>query len=249
MKISVKTPKEIKIMSEGGKRLHEVKEKLREEVHEGVSAWRIEETADRLIKKTGGSPSFKMVPKYFWATCININEGVVHGIPTTEMVFKKGDIVSVDVGLYYKGFHTDTSFSVGIGLDNEEKVFLKAGEEAFSNALVATKQGNRVYDVSNAIESTLDNYKFTPVRALVGHGVGRELHEEPPIPGFVSGSYNDSPEIPVGAVFAIEVIYAKGSPNIVISNDGWTISTADGKISALFEDSVAVTKKGPILLT
>ena len=247
--IIIKNPKEIEIMKEGGKKLAKVKNKLFQKVKEGVSAGEIDKLADELIEKEGGKASFKMVPGYEWATCVNINEGVVHGIPKKEIIFKKGDIVSVDVGMFYKGFHTDTSFSLGIDPDYELEKFLSAGMKALAAAISRVKLGGRVYDISEAIEATLSDQGYVPIRALVGHGIGKALHEEPQIPCFTNGERSKSYEILEGAVFAIEVMYSKGNGNLKISKDGWTISTSDGKISGLFEDTIAVTKNGPLVLT
>lgn len=249
VKINSKTDEEIEIMIDGGKKLGKIKKKLMDKVGEGVSADVIEKLAIELVAKTGGKPSFAMVSGYSWATCVNVNAGVVHGIPHKTVVFKKGDIVSVDIGLYLNGFHTDTSFSVGIGVDEETKQFLEVGKGAFDKVLGKLKPGNRIYDMSRAIQEKIKGAGYTPIRALVGHGIGKELHEEPQIPCFVKGQRKDSPIIPENATFAIEVMYVLGSPEIAVSEDGWTISTRDGKISALFEETVAVTKNGPLVLT
>jgi methionyl aminopeptidase len=247
--IFIKSPEEIKYMAEGGKRLGKVKKALRDKVREGVSAREVEDLADTLIKKEGGTASFKMVPGYNWATCVNINDGVVHGIPKSEIVFKEGDVVSVDVGMFYKGFHTDTSFSVVVGQDRSKQDFLDIGEKALDVAIGKAQAGKRIYDISEAIENTLNSKGYSPVRALVGHGVGRELHEEPQIPCFVNGDRKTSPIIPEGAVLAIEVMYAKGSGDVKLEPDGWTISSSDDTITGLFEETVAVTNNGPIVLT
>jgi methionyl aminopeptidase len=247
--IILKTPPEIKKMEEGGKKLANVKKQLMLKVGEGVSAAEIEDLADKLIKKEGGEPSFKMVPGYHWATCVNVNEGIVHGIPKKEIVFKKGDIVSVDLGIKYQGFHTDTSFSVAISPTEEVKKFLRAGEEALQAAIKKARPGNRIYDISEAIEKTLKKYDLNPVKVLVGHGIGRDLHEAPQIPGFTKNKREQTPRIEKGAVFAIEVIYTKGSPEISLDEDGWTIKAKDGKITGLFEETVAITSNGPIVLT
>jgi len=248
-KITVKSTSDRAKMIEGGKKLAEVKNALMEKVGIGVSGLDIEKLANRLIERSGGKASFKMVPGYSWATCVNINQGVVHGIPKKEMVFKKGDIVSVDVGLFYKGFHTDTSFSVGLDLDESGNTFLKTGENALEKAISVTKAGNRIYDISQAIQQTIESAGYSSIRALVGHGVGKDLHEAPQIPCFTYGKREDSILIKQGHVYAIEVMYVEGNPDVVQDNDGWTISTHDGKISALFEETVAVTKKGPMVLT
>lgn len=248
-KIRIKTPEELEMMVEGGAKLAEVKAHLKREIKVGANADDIDKLAERLIEKTGGKPSFKMVPNYNWTTCVNVNEGVVHGIPKKATVFKNGDVVSVDIGLFYKGFHTDTSFTVGLNVDKNTEKFLKVGERAFNLAVGKAKAGNRIYDISQVIEDTLTNAGYSPIHALVGHGVGRELHEEPQIPCFVRGRRKSSPRIPEGAVFAIEVMYAQGEGKVHLDNDGWTISASDGTITALYEETVAVTKNGPKIIT
>src|SRR3989304_2115452 len=248
-KIFVKSASDIEIMKEGGKKLGRVKKGLLKAVKVGVRASEIEELAQKLIKEEGAKPSFAMVPGYSWATCINVNEGLVHGIPKAEIVFKEKDVVSVDVGLFYKGFHTDTSFSVGLGVDETAKKFLKTGKGALEKAIDEAKAGNRVYDISQAIEDTIKAEGYSPIKALVGHGVGRELHEGPQIPCFTLGKRQESPEIAPGMVLAIEVMYAQGSPEVEIASDGWTISMRDGKIAALYEETVAINSHGHFVLT
>ena len=245
----MKKPVEIAIMQEGGAKLRKIKEELMSRIDIGVSADDLEKLADALIKKSGGEASFKMVPGYYWATCVNVNEGIVHGIPKKEVVFKKGDVVSVDLGLFYKGFHTDTSITRAIAPDGKINDFLNVGKSALEKAVEKTSAGNRIYDISNAIEKTITTGGYTPLRALIGHGVGRELHEEPKIPCYVSEAREMSPEIKVGMTLAIEVMYTMGSPNIALADDGWTIFMRDGKISALYEETVAVTGNGPEVLT
>ena len=247
--IKLKTPEEIQIMAEGGKKLARVKKSLAEAVKAGVSAYDIELLAQKLIKEEGCEGSFNKVPGYSWMTCISVNSGLVHGIPTKELVFKDGDKVSVDVGLYYKGFHLDTSISVGINLSPENKKFLNIGQNALEKAIKRAEVGNYIYDISEAIESTIEAAGYTTIKALVGHGVGRELHEDPQIPCFVPGRITDSPKIVAGMVLAIEVMYAQGSDKVEVLEDGWTIAMRDGKMSGLFEESVAVTPKGPVVLT
>jgi len=248
LKIPVKDGEELAKMIEGGKRLGRVKVALKKEVKIGVTAEAIEEIANSLIKKMGGKPSFKEVPGYHWATCININNGVVHGIPE-GITFKKGDIVSVDVGMLYQGYHTDTSFTVGLGIDRETRKFLEVGRDALKKAIDTIIAGKRIYDISEMIEKTIEADGYTPVEDLVGHGVGKKLHEDPAIPCFTLGARQDSPAIPEGAVLAIEVMYTRGKKDLVIGRDGWTITTRDGKIAALFEETVAVTGTGPLILT
>jgi methionyl aminopeptidase len=248
-KLTIKSAEEIAVMAQGGQKLGRVKKELRKIISEGTSAKQVEDLATELIKKEGAQPSFKMVEGYSWSTCVNVNEGLVHGIPTQELVFKKGDIVSVDVGVFYKGFHTDTSFTVGIDIDNEKQKFLETGKRALNKAIKTALPGKRIYDISGAIEDEIKKDGYSPIMALVGHGVGRELHEEPQIPCFRVGRREQSIEIVPGMALAIEVMYAQGSPEVVIEPDGWTIATHDGKISALYEETVAVTTHGHIILT
>lgn len=247
--ITIKTEDDIKIMAEGGAKLGRIKNELTKAVAEGENAAEVDKLADHLINAAGGKASFKMVPDYDWATCINVNDGVVHGIPKDIIVFKNRDVVSVDVGFYYKGFHTDTSFSVLIGEDKKLNKFLEVGKKALGLAIDKAVSGNRIYDISDTIESTLEENGLKPIEALVGHGIGKNLHEEPQIPCFTIGKYGDSPEIKNGMVFAIEVMYSSGDPDVEQDADGWTISLVDGKIAGLYEETVAITAKGPQVLT
>jgi methionyl aminopeptidase len=152
--------------------------------------------------------------------------------------------------MYYKGFHTDTSLSTLVGVDEEKSHFLLVGKETLEASIKAVKVGGRIYDISKTMQDCLIQAGYSPVRALVGHGVGRELHEEPQIPCFVDGQVRlNSAEIVAGMVIAIEVMYTDGSGNVVLDTDGWTISASDGKISGLFEETVAVTSEGVKVLT
>ena len=249
MGIKLKTPEEVKIMTEGGVKLGRVKNALAKAVKAGVKASEIEELAVKLIKDEGAEASFKKVPGYSWATCISVNEGLVHGIPVSSLVFKDGDLVSVDVGVYFKGFHTDTSISVGINLSMENQKFLNVGKMTLEKAISKARVGNHIYTISKVMEDEIKGHGYTPIRALVGHGVGRELHEDPQIPCFLPAKIEDSPKLIPGMVLAIEVMYAVGSDKVRVLEDGWTIAMRDGKMSGLFEETVAVTKDGPKVLT
>lgn len=247
-KFELKSIDEIKIMYEGGQKLARVKKALKESVKAGASAADIDKLAQKLISEVGAQASFMKVPGYKWATCINVNDGVVHGIPAPELVFKDGDLVSVDVGLYFKGFHTDTSFSLLLGKNRELEKFLEVGKNSLNNAIKRAKPGRKLGDISEAIERTLLLGGYRPIEALVGHGIGRELHEDPMIPGF-TGYRGENFPLKEGVVLAIEVMYTMGESEVKTDSDGWTIRTKDGKISALFEETVAVTKGGPLILT
>ena len=248
-KVSAKSPGELEIMTRGGKLLGEVKADLRQAVKVGKSAEDIEKLAVKLIGQKGGTPSFKAVPGYSWATCVNVNEGLVHGIPKREIVFKEGDVVSVDVGMKHGGYHTDTSFTVGLNVDPETEKFLAVGEKTLKEAISKVKPKAKIFDISKAIEDEVLKAGLTPIRDLVGHGIGKKLHEPPQIPCFTFKKREESPEIPEGATLAIEVMYAQGSHRVEIAKDGWTIAMRDGKISALFEETVVATAGGPLILT
>lgn len=247
-KVNLKTAAEIATMQKGGERLAQIREKLAAKVKTGVTPNEIEELATRLIKKAGGKASFKMVPGYSWATCINVNDGVVHGVPEGQP-FNDGDLVSIDLGIFYEGFHTDTSTTVLVGRDKQKENFLAVGQSALQKAIAVTQKGNFITDISRAMETTLEKEGLTPIQALVGHGIGRELHEAPAVPCFIAGN-QEKIEIKEGLVLAIEIMYTQGSPEVVVDEaDQWTIRTKDGKIAGLFEETVAVTKNGPRVLT
>lgn len=249
-KMTIKSEGDCAIMAEGGKKLGEVRNALAKMINVGVNALEVEEKACELIKKTGGQPSFKMVPGYEWATCVNVNDGVVHGIPKKEIVFAKNDIVSVDVGLYYKGFHTDTSVSKFLGKDSQKEKFLKIGRLAVANGIAQAQPGKRIVDISEAIEETLTDALLRPIKSLTGHGIGKKLHEEPYIPCFVArGAQNHSENVVPGMALAIEVMYTNGNGEIKTTDDGWTIRTKDAKIAALFEETILVTNNGPEVIT
>src|SRR5579859_7021113 len=230
-KVTIKTKEEMKIMEEGGKKLARVKKALGKAVKPGASAWDIEELANKLIEKEGAQASFKKVPNYKWATCINVNDGVVHGIPQKTIIFKDGDVVSVDVGVYYKGFHTDTALSVYLGKDKEKKEFIAAGKQAMWDGIAQVKKGKTIGDISKAIEKRLLGSNIRPVWALTGHGVGKELHEQPYIPCYASGEASQELVIGEGFVLAVEVMFTMGDGEIKQDSDGWTLRTKDGKIA------------------
>jgi methionyl aminopeptidase len=248
-KLTIKSAKEIDLMKKGGEKVKKIKTLLIKEIEVGAKAAEIDKLAEDLIIKAGGKPSFKMVPHYFWTTCINVNDGVVHGIPSEKLVFKDGDLVSVDLGMFYEGFHLDTSFSLEVSKKPKFSSFLKAGENALEAAINKARIGNYVYDISEAIETMLRSKNLMPIRALVGHGVGKNLHEDPQIPLFALGVREKTPRLVAGMTLAIEIMYSTGSGDLVLGSDGWTISTRDGKIAGLYEETVAVIEKGPIVLT
>lgn len=224
-----------------------------EAVKVGVSELEVDKIAEEEIYRLGGELSYKTVPGYKYATCITVNEQVVHGIPT-ERKFIEGDLVSVDLAVMYKGWHTDCAWSVlvrgkgkGERGQSEKAKFLKAGEEALWLGIAQAVDGNRVGDISHAIQTKIEGDGYSVVRSLVGHGVGRSLHEEPEIPGF--GTAGSGPVLKSGMSLAIEVIYARGKSEVVLTEDKWTFETADKSWGGLFEMSVAVGKEKALVLT
>jgi len=241
---------QIEAMQIGGAMLGRVRAALYDFTQVGVTPKQVEFKARELIKAEGGELSFTKVPGYRWATCININDGIVHGIPTSEIPFDDGDLVTVDVGVYYHGYHTDAAFSKVVGTSTAEKDrFLKAGLEGLQNAINAVKPGGRIGDISEAMESTLKKYGYRATRELTGHGVGKELHEDPMISNVVVGPREKTPTIKLGQTLAIEIIYVQGKPSLVLEEDGWTISVKDGTLSAVHEETVLVTEDGCSILT
>ena len=243
--INIKTRDEIEIMRECGKISSGALKVVLENVKAGVKLKDLDRLAEEYIVNKNAKPSFKTVDGYNFTTCTNVNAGIVHGVPN-EYVLKSGDILSVDLGAYYKGFHTDMAYTIEVETNNETEL-LRIGKLALEKAISVSKVGNRVGDISNAIQSTVENAGYTASEILVGHGIGRNLHEDPHIP--CVGKPKTGPKIKQGMVFAIEVIYQKGQPELIESRDGWTLETFDNSLSSLFEKTIAVTKRDPIVLT
>ena len=237
-------------MQAGGRLLAEIKQNLVQAVKPGVQLIELDQLADKLIQQTGGEPAFKKVPGYHHATCINVNAGVVHGIPSQYSI-KPSDIVSIDVGLYYQGYYTDTSTTIAVPpISQTVKKFLQLGQKALQRAIAQAQPGQRIGHISQAIEKTLIPQGYDIFVELTGHGVGEKLHQEPMIPGRLTQPLNHTPLITVGQTLAIEVIYSLGKAEMVVDpQDGWTIFAKDGKITGLFEETVAVTDSGPVILT
>lgn len=237
-------------MSEGGKKLGKILDALLNFAKPGVSLIEIDNLAEKLISEEKGAPSFKTVKGYKFATCLCLNDVVVHGLPT-NYILKKGDILGIDAGFYYQGFHTDAAWTVPIGeMNPQTKEFLETGQTALLNAIKKAIPGNRVWDISKAIEDTLKKSGYSSVRQLVGHGVGKSLHEAPQIPCFARGKRENSPRLCEGQTLAIEVIYNMGNFPVVYKNDdGWSIKTEDDSLSGLFEHTILITSKKPVILT
>lgn len=248
--IDIKTPAEIKIMQHGGKILSEVLNTVMESIKPGMTELEIDQLAEKLIKERGGEPGFKKVKGYHHSVCMSTNDVVVHGIPGSYMI-KKGDLVGVDCGVFYKGFHTDMSESIIVDSSNAEKEkFLAIGKKALNKAIAQATVGNRIGHISKTIQDIVEKEGgYAIVRNLIGHGVGRNLHEEPEVPGYITRRLESTPLLQEGMTIAVEVIYNMGTREVVLDRDGWTIRTADGKLAGLFERTIAITKDGPLMLT
>lgn len=242
-----KTDEEIKIMKKAGEIASRALKKVLGNVREGVTCENLDKIAQKQIKKAQATPSFMTVDDYRWTICTTVNDQVVHGIPKNT-ILKDGDIIGVDIGAYYRGFHSDMAFTVGVGtISAKTQKFLDVGRQTLGKAILAAQVGNRIGDISEVIQKEIEEANYSVVKSLTGHGIGRELHEDPLVPCF--GRKGTGPKILENMVLAIEVIYTQGSGEVKVEDDNWTIVTADGSLGGLFEQTVAVTKNGPIVLT
>lgn len=256
--INLKSKGEIRKMKKGGEILASVLFELIRNIKPGVSEVEIDKLAEKLIKEKGAESGFKKVKGYKYSICVSTNNTVVHGIPT-KYQFKEGDVVGIDCGVFYKGFHTDMAETVRVKSQisnskfqrkDEIDRFIETGKRALNEAIKVAKAGNRVGHISKTIQDIIESEGYSVVRSLVGHGVGKKLHEEPEIPGYLMTKIGKTPLLSEGMTIAIETIYNMGKSDVILSrDDNWTIRTVDGSISGLFERTVLVTKKGPVVLT
>lgn len=241
------TPEDIIDLKEGGRRLMAIFKETKEQIRPGVSLLDLEKLADNLFSQSGGLPSFKGYKGYPSPLCLSVNQVVVHGVPT-DYILKEGDILAIDMGMYYRGWHTDAAVTLPVGnIAPEARRLLAGAYAALLAGTEAVREGNHVQDVSKAIEQILRGRGLTIFRQLVGHGIGRELHLDPMIPNFDSGS--KGMELKSGLVVALEPIAGLGKEETRELPDGWTIETADGRLAAHFEHSILLTPSGPEVLT
>ncbi len=241
--IQTRTNQELGLMRKSGQITALALKKTLDSATSGVSLLDLDKIAEGEILRLGGKPSFKTVPGYNFTTCLTLNEEVVHGIPR-KIALKKGDVLGIDLGTVYQGWHTDAAWSTVV--DSEPSEFLKVGEAALWAGIDKAIAGNRVGDISFAIQSTIEP-KYSVVRSLVGHGVGRELHEEPEVPGF--GSVKEGPLLKENMTLAIEAIYTEGTKDVSLLADGWTVKSEDDSLGGLFEMSIIVGKDKAEVLT
>lgn len=230
-------------MTQGGAKLGAILAELLQFSQPGVTLKEVEDLAMKRILEEGGKPSFTTVEDYKWATCLCVNDVIVHGIPNSR-ILKDGDVFTIDVGMIYKGFHTDTAWSKVIGntKDKDTEKFLNVGKEALREAIAVAKPGNRVGHISRTIQDIVEGAGYGIVKSLVGHGVGEELHMPPQIPGYLKGKVDATLPLTPGMTIAIEIIYTMGNPAVYYANDdGWSIATRDHSLSAVFEQTVAIT--------
>lgn len=245
--IELKSSSQLGLMRRAGQIVAEVLARLREAVRPGISTLELDALAEAEIVRLGGQPAFKGYRGFPGSICTSINEQVVHGIPSTRRL-QSGDIVGLDVGAVVEGYYGDAAITVAVdGVDEGVAKLLTVTEQALSEGIAQVQPGNRLSDVSHAIQGCVERNSYSVVRDFVGHGIGTQLHEAPQIPNY--GRAGFGPELKVGMVLAIEPMVNQGESAVSILPDGWTAVTQDGMLSAHFEHTVAVTKDGPEILT
>jgi methionyl aminopeptidase len=242
-----KSAREIDLMAEAGAVVAAAHELLREHLRPGITTGELDRLADEFIRSRGGVPTFKGYRGYPAAICTSPNSTVVHGIPG-GYVLEDGDVLSVDIGVTLSGFVADSAWTFAVGeIGAEAERLLEAGETALYAGIEQARAGNHIGDISAAVQRTTEEAGFSVVRSLVGHGVGRSMHEEPQIPNF--GDPGRGPLLADGMTLAIEPMITAGRPDVVLLEDRWSILTEDGSLAAHFEHTVAVTAEGPRILT
>ncbi len=258
--IHIKTQQEIETMKKSGKILGEVLYRTTQKVEPGITELALDMFAEAEIKKAGGESGFKKVPGYHHTICSSTNDVVVHGIPQ-KRILNDGDIIGIDMGVYLDGFHTDMAQTLRVRTHNSELIthnekdevdkFLEVGYRALFEAIKQAQPGNRVGHISQTFQRIIEKENgYSVVKGLVGHGVGRDLHEDPEIPGYLNKPIEKTPLLKPNMTIAIEIIYNQGREDVVYDgNDEWTIVSKDGSLSGVFERSVVITENGPELLT
>lgn len=246
--IELKSAREIGLMRRAGHILADVVARLRGSVKAGMSTLQIDEDVEDFIRSQGARPAFKGYRGFPATVCISINEEVVHGIPSAHRRIEEGDIVGLDLGCIVDGYYADCAVTLAVGeVPSRVRELLDATRESLEAGIAECRPGRRLSDVSHAIQSHVERHGFSVVRAFVGHGIGRALHEEPQVPNF--GDPGRGPQLKPGMVLAIEPMVTMGSWEVRILDDGWTAVTRDGSLAAHFEHTIAVTESGPEVLT
>lgn len=245
--VLVRTEQEINLLKESGRITAVALKKAIEAAKVGVSLIEIDKIAENEILRLGGESSFKTVPGYFWTTCLTVNEEVVHGTPR-DIRLNDGDVLNIDLGAIYKGWHTDSAWTIIVGRGNQEKErFLQIGEETLWKSIAAAREGQQIGDISATIQEGIEKAGYSVVKSLAGHGVGRKAHEEPEIPEY--GKFKTGMHLKSGMSLAIEVIYTEGKGDIYQKEDNWTLASVDHSLGGLFEMSVIVNREKAEVLT
>ena len=246
--IKVKSEREIALLREAGRIVALCHEEMKKHVKPGVSTWELNQICENVILENNATPSFKGYGGFPAAICASVNEVVVHGIPSKHQILHEGDIVALDIGACYKGYHGDSAWSYKVGsITDEDKYLLEHTEKALYEGIKQVKPGNHIGDISNAIEVYATAHNLGIVKELVGHGVGTTVHEDPEVPNY--GMAGKGPRLREGMVIAIEPMLTLGSPDIYVDSNDWTVITDDGSRSAHYEHTVAVTSYGVKILT
>lgn len=247
MKIILKSPAELNKMRASGLLVHRILEELRSLVHPGLSTLALEEVAERRITEAGARPAFKGYQGYPRVLCTSVNHEIIHGIPSARKILQEGDILKIDTGVVLDGYYGDSAATVAVGrISPEAQRLMEVTMESLSLGIQRAVTGNRLYDVCGTIQDYVESHGYSVVREFVGHGIGRQLHEDPQVPNYRGGP---NPRLREGMVMAIEPMVNTGSPNARVLDDHWTAVTEDGGFSAHFEHTVAVTGNGPWILT
>jgi methionyl aminopeptidase len=245
--IALKSPREVETIRRSGKVTAAVLTELMTQARAGITTGELDRIAERLIRERGGVPTFKGYRGFPASICASVNAEVVHGIPGSYAL-REGDLLSIDIGTTLDGFVSDSAVTVPIGnVSTEARQLLAVTQEALMIGIAHAKDGGHIGDIGAAVQAHAERHGYGVVRELVGHGVGREMHEEPNVPNY--GRAGSGVKLRVGLVIAIEPMITQGKPGIEIVQDGWTVVTADGKLAAHFEHTIAVTEQGPRILT
>lgn len=248
MAITIKSEREIEKMREAGKILADVHDKLAEIIAPGISTMDIDRKGEELIRKAGCIPSFLNYEGYPASICVSVNDEVVHGIPNDSNILKEGDIVSLDAGVIFEGYHSDAARTYGVGtICEEDQKLIDVTKQSFFEGIKMAVAGNHLHDISQAIQNYAEGYGFSIVRDLVGHGIGTHLHEEPQIPNFKP--VGRGPKLRPGMTLAIEPMVNRGDWKIWILEDDWTVVTRDGSNSAHYENTILITEGEPEILS
>ena len=252
MAIQLKNNNNIEKINKCGNIISEVHSILGKLVEPGISTWELDKVAEDYTVSKGYVPAFKGYQNFPGSICASINHEVVHGIPSKNRILKKGDIIGIDFGVYKDGFYADSAFTFGVGnIGSDLELLLDVTRDSLAKGIENAVIGNKLYDISKSIQDHVENNGFSIVRSYVGHGIGRNLHEDPQVPNFVleSEKRENSLDLVEGLVIAIEPMVNVGNYEVEVSNDNWTVVTKDGSLSAHFEHTIAITKKGPVNLT